>query len=186
MSRRKKSPDARTCIGRDGRSRNSRAAPCFLVDDGIATGSTFLASALAIRSLQPRRLVGVIPVGPPRRSVRFVRSHVDELVILMTPDPFYAVGNFFADFTQVEDRDVIQYLNLAEEAMLERTPVASLVRRLVTLGGYALTCPHIPGFRQGWESRRDQTYQEYQHDTYKLKGKLAEPTVCTAVRSPVS
>jgi predicted phosphoribosyltransferase len=47
---------------------------------------------------------------------------VDELVILMTPDPFYAVGNFFTDFTQVEDRDVIQYLNLAEESMLERTP----------------------------------------------------------------
>jgi putative phosphoribosyl transferase len=93
----------------------------LLVDDGIATGSTFMASALAIRSLQPRRLVGVIPVGPSS-TIREVRSHVDELVILMTPDPFYAVGNFFTDFTQVEDRDVIQYLNLAEEAMLERTP----------------------------------------------------------------
>lgn len=93
----------------------------LLVDDGIATGSTFLASALAIRSLQPRRLVGVIPVGPPSTS-REARQHVDELVMLMTPDPFEAVGNFFMDFTQVEDRDVIQYLNLAEEAMLERTP----------------------------------------------------------------
>ena len=93
----------------------------LLVDDGIATGSTFLASALAIRSLQPRRLVGVIPVGPPS-TIRQVRSHMDELVILMTPEPFYAVGNFFTDFTQVEDRDVIQYLNLAEEAMLEREP----------------------------------------------------------------
>jgi putative phosphoribosyl transferase len=93
----------------------------FLVDDGIATGSTFLASALAIRNLQPHRLVGVIPVGP-LSTIREVRSHVDELVILMTPDPFYAVGNFFTDFAQVEDRDVIQYLNLAEEAMLERTP----------------------------------------------------------------
>jgi predicted phosphoribosyltransferase len=40
----------------------------------------------------------------------------------MAPEPFYAVGNFFTDFTQVEDRDVIQYLNLAEEAMLARTP----------------------------------------------------------------
>ena len=93
----------------------------LLVDDGIATGSTFLASALAIRSLQPRRLVGVIPVGPSS-TIREVRSHVDELVVLMTPNPFEAVGNFFTDFTQVEDRDVIQYLNLAEEAMLERTP----------------------------------------------------------------
>jgi putative phosphoribosyl transferase len=93
----------------------------LLVDDGIATGSTFLASALAIRSLQPRRLVGVIPVGPSS-TIREVRSHVDELVVLMTPDPFEAVGSFFMDFTQVEDRDVVEYLNLAEEAMLERTP----------------------------------------------------------------
>ena len=93
----------------------------LLVDDGIATGSTFMASALAIRGLQPRRLVGVIPVGPPS-TIREVRAHVDELVVLMTPDPFEAVGNFFVDFTQVEDRDVVEYLNLAEEAMLERTP----------------------------------------------------------------
>ncbi len=93
----------------------------LLVDDGIATGSTFMASALAIRGLQPHRLVGVIPVGPPS-TIREVQAHVDELVVLMTPDPFEAVGNFFVDFTQVEDRDVIQYLNLAEEAMLERMP----------------------------------------------------------------
>lgn len=93
----------------------------FLVDDGIATGSTFIASALAIRSLQSRLLVGVIPVGPPS-TIREIRSYVDELVILMTPEAFEAVGNFFIDFTQVEDRDVIQYLNLAEEAMLEHTP----------------------------------------------------------------
>jgi len=93
----------------------------LLVDDGIATGSTFMASALAIRGLQPHRLVGVIPVGPPS-TIREVRAQVDELVVLMTPDPFEAVGNFFVDFTQVEDRDVVEYLNLAEEAMLERTP----------------------------------------------------------------
>jgi len=93
----------------------------FLVDDGIATGSTFMASALAIRSLQPRSLVGVIPVGPPS-TMREVRAHVNELMVLMTPDPFYAVGDFFVDFTQVEDRDVVEYLNLAEAAMLERAP----------------------------------------------------------------
>jgi putative phosphoribosyl transferase len=93
----------------------------FLVDDGIATGSTFMASALAIRSLQPRRLIGVIPVGPSS-TIREVRTHVDELAVLMTPDPFEAVGNFFMDFTQVEDRDVVKYLHLAAEAMLERTP----------------------------------------------------------------
>jgi putative phosphoribosyl transferase len=93
----------------------------FLVDDGIATGSTFIASALAIRNLKPRHLVGVIPVGPPS-TMREVQAHVNELIVLMTPDPFYAVGDFFVDFTQVEDRDVVEYLNLAEAAMLERAP----------------------------------------------------------------
>lgn len=93
----------------------------LLVDDGIGTGSTFLASALAIRGLQPHRLVGVIPVGPPS-TIQEVRTYVDELLVLMTPNPFETVGSFFMDFTQVEDRDVIQYLNLADEAMLERTP----------------------------------------------------------------
>jgi len=96
----------------------------LLVDDGIATGSTFLASALAIRSLQPHRLVGVIPVGPPS-TISEVRPHVDELVVLMTPDPFEAVGNFFVDFTQVEDRDVVEYLHLAQEAMLKRIPFSA-------------------------------------------------------------
>jgi len=41
-------------------------------------------------------------------------------VVLMTPDPFVAVGNFFVDFSQVEDRDVVEYLNLAEQARVER------------------------------------------------------------------
>jgi predicted phosphoribosyltransferase len=52
--------------------------------------------------------------------MREVQAHVNELIVLMTPDPFYAVGDFFVDFTQVEDRDVVEYLNLAEAAMLER------------------------------------------------------------------
>jgi putative phosphoribosyl transferase len=93
----------------------------LLVDDGIATGSTFMASALAIRSLHPQRLVGAIPVGPSS-TIHEVRAYVDELVVLMTPEPFEAVGNFYVDFTQVEDREVIQHLNLAEETMLKRTP----------------------------------------------------------------
>jgi len=96
----------------------------FLVDDGIATGSTFMASVFAIRTLQPHRLVGVVPVGPPS-TIREIRPHVDELVVLMTPEPFEAVGNFFADFTQVEDRDVVEYLHLAEEAILKRTPFSA-------------------------------------------------------------
>lgn len=96
----------------------------ILVDDGIATGSTFIASVEAIRRLQPRCLVGAIPVGP-ERTIREIRASVDELVVLATPDPFWAVGNHYVDFAQVDDHDVIEYLNLAEEAMRERSQPSS-------------------------------------------------------------
>jgi len=96
----------------------------ILVDDGIATGSTFIASVEAIRRLQPRCLVGAIPVGP-ERTIREIRASVDELVVLATPEPFWAVGNHYVDFAQVDDHDVIEYLNLAEEAMRERSQPSS-------------------------------------------------------------
>lgn len=93
----------------------------ILVDDGIATGATFLASIAAIRQLKPRALIGAIPVGPPE-TIREVARLVDKLVVLMTPEPFYAVGNFYTDFAQVEDRDVLRYLTLANEAIAARMP----------------------------------------------------------------
>ena len=93
----------------------------LLVDDGSATGSTFMVAALAIRNLQPHRLVGVLPVGPPS-TIRKVRAQVDELVVLMKPESFVAVGKFFMDYTPVEDRAVVEYLNLAERAIIEHPP----------------------------------------------------------------
>jgi predicted phosphoribosyltransferase len=92
----------------------------ILVDDGLATGATFLASIAAIRQLKPRRVIGAIPVGPPD-TIRKVANEVDKLVVLLTPEPFYAVGNFYEDFTQVEDRDVLRYLQLAHEAIAEHS-----------------------------------------------------------------
>lgn len=96
----------------------------ILVDDGIATGSTFFASVQSIKSLNPRRLIGAIPVGPTD-TILEARAQVDELVVLATPDPFWAVGNHYVDFSQVDDRDVVEYLNLAEEAMRERAEPSS-------------------------------------------------------------
>lgn len=92
----------------------------ILVDDGIATGSTFFASVQSIRHFKPGHLIGAIPVGPAE-TIREVRTQVDELIVLATPDPFWAVGNHYVDFAQVSDHDVLQYLNLAEEGMRERS-----------------------------------------------------------------
>ena len=91
----------------------------ILVDDGIATGSTFFASVQSIRELKPHRLIGAIPVGPIE-TIREVRALVDELVVLATPDPFQAVGNYYVNFSQVSDRAVVEYLNLAEEVLRDR------------------------------------------------------------------
>lgn len=66
----------------------------ILVDDGIATGSTFFASAQSIKHFKSRRLIGAIPVGP-METIREVCMQVDELLVLATPDPFWAVGNHY-------------------------------------------------------------------------------------------
>ena len=52
-------------------------------------------------------------------TIAKARSLVDELIVLATPEPFWAVGNHYVDFTQVEDRDVLEYLNLADESLRE-------------------------------------------------------------------
>lgn len=97
----------------------------ILVDDGIATGSTFFASAQSIRHFKPGRLIGAIPVGPVE-TIREARTQTDELIVLATPDPFWAVGNHYMDFAQVSDHDVMEYLNLAEEALRERSHSSSV------------------------------------------------------------
>jgi putative phosphoribosyl transferase len=90
----------------------------ILVDDGIATGSTFFASVESIRHFKPRRLIGAIPVGPVE-TIQEARRQLDDLVVLVTPEPFWAVGKHYIDFAQVSDHDVVEYLNLADESLLD-------------------------------------------------------------------
>jgi predicted phosphoribosyltransferase len=97
----------------------------ILVDDGIATGSTFVASVEGIRQQKPCRLIGAIPVGP-EATIRGIRGLLDELVILSRPDPFWAVGNHYLNFAQVSDHDVVEYLNLAEQGMRDHSQAPSM------------------------------------------------------------
>jgi putative phosphoribosyl transferase len=87
----------------------------LLVDDGVATGATFLASVEALRSLQVGRLVAALPVGP-RDTLGDIGKQVDKLIVLSTPEPFYAVGNHYMDFRQVGDEEVVRYLERAAAA----------------------------------------------------------------------
>jgi len=87
----------------------------LLVDDGVATGSTYLASLHALRDVHVSKIIAAIPVGPPDTLAR-IHHLVNELVVLHQPSPFQAVGLHYEDFTQVEDEQVCQYLREARVA----------------------------------------------------------------------
>jgi putative phosphoribosyl transferase len=87
-------------------------ATVILVDDGVATGSTAIAAIHALRERGVERLVFAIPVAPPD-TAETLRSMVDELVVLATPPHFWAVGEFYDDFRQVSDDEVVQVLEQA-------------------------------------------------------------------------
>lgn len=80
-----------------------------LVDDGLATGSTALAAARAVRREGPAKLILAVPVAPRETLDRFA-SEVDEMVCLYSPSFFYAVGQFYADFGQTTDEEVVATL----------------------------------------------------------------------------
>lgn len=82
----------------------------IIVDDGIATGSTMLAAIHLARAQKPAKLIVATAVAPRDTIVR-IAPLVDDLVCLQTPDEFFAVGEFFRDFSQVTDDDVIALLN---------------------------------------------------------------------------
>ena len=81
----------------------------IVVDDGIATGSTMTAALRAIRARKPKKLVGAVAVASPE-AARAMRRECDAMVCLYVPAEFYAVGQFFDDFRQVTDEDVITIL----------------------------------------------------------------------------
>ena len=81
----------------------------ILVDDGIATGYTVLAAARGLRRMRPSRLVVAAPVCPPDTFHR-LQQEVDMAVSLAIPADFGAVGQFYEDFTQVQDAEVIKIL----------------------------------------------------------------------------
>jgi predicted phosphoribosyltransferase len=77
----------------------------ILVDDGLATGSTMRAAVLAARRLRPARVVVAVPVGA-WQACRALREVADEVVCAFTPEPFSAVGLWYADFSQTTDEEV--------------------------------------------------------------------------------
>ncbi len=81
----------------------------IVVDDGLATGATMISALHSLREKKPARLVCAVPVAP-LDTVERVAQYADEMVCLQTPFNFQAVGQFYRDFPQVEDDEVIEVL----------------------------------------------------------------------------
>lgn len=84
----------------------------IIVDDGIATGDTMLAAVRATRRRNPKRLVLAVPVAPSS-TLKVLRHEVDQAICLETPSDFWAVGQFYDDFPQLQDAEVIALLDQA-------------------------------------------------------------------------
>lgn len=86
----------------------------IVVDDGIATGNTIIATLEMIKKSQPKEIIIAVPVAPPA-TAKNISKLVDEFVCLLTPENFMGVGQFYRNFTQVSDEEVIKFLDEASK-----------------------------------------------------------------------
>jgi putative phosphoribosyl transferase len=102
--------DRRERAYRGGRlALNLEGKTVILVDDGIATGASTRAAIIALRQLKPASIALAVPIAPPATCMR-LRREVDDLICLDTPETFYAIGEFYEDFSQVSDEQVTALL----------------------------------------------------------------------------
>lgn len=94
---------------------NVRGRTVILVDDGLATGSTMRAAVAALRQQSPARIVVAVPVGAADTCAD-LRAEADECICARTPEPFYAVGVWYRDFTATSDDEVRELLEQAAGA----------------------------------------------------------------------
>jgi putative phosphoribosyl transferase len=92
-----------------------RGRAVILVDDGLATGSTMRAAVAALKQQQPARIIIGVPAASPE-ACEELGAEVDEIVCLITPDDFQAVGLWYEDFSQTTDEEVRDLLARAAEA----------------------------------------------------------------------
>ncbi len=101
---------------RDGRVvPNVRGRTVILVDDGLATGSTMLVAIRALRLQNPARIVVAVPTAAPSVCGE-IGSEADEIICAITPEPFYAVGLWYDDFSETTDDEVRDLLQQASRS----------------------------------------------------------------------
>ncbi len=96
----------------------------IVVDDGIATGGSVRAALRGVRRARPKRLVLAVPVAPVE-TIESLQAEADEVICLSMPPFFHAVGQFYDDFRQTSDEEVIELLDAARQGAAERVPAQS-------------------------------------------------------------
>jgi predicted phosphoribosyltransferase len=109
-----------------------RGRTVILIDDGLATGSTMRAAVAALRQQGPAHIVVAVPVGAPETCAE-LQSEADEAICTRMPEPFYAVGLWYEDFSQTTDEVVRELL---ERAPRQRVTVAGRGRGAVAPPAY--------------------------------------------------
>jgi predicted phosphoribosyltransferase len=115
--REKQELERRERLYRDHRpARSPRDRVTLLVDDGLATGSSMRAAVIAVRQQQPASIVVAVPVAASQ-TCEDLRRLADEVICVYTPEPFYAVGLWYEDFSQTTDDEVRDLLAMAENKL---------------------------------------------------------------------
>lgn len=113
------SEEQRRALRQERQFRSFSPPPSFknrtviVVDDGLATGATMRMALKSIKQQEPRILVAAVPVAAPE-AIKELESEADSVVCLLAPKGFGAVGEYYRDFTQVEDATVVELLNPAD------------------------------------------------------------------------
>ena len=109
LSRQQKEARRREKVYLKGETIHITDKTVILVDDGIATGATIEVAIQAVKEAKPARVILAVPVAPPA-TVERLKNSVDELVVLSTPEHFWAIGEFYSSFPQISDEEVVSIL----------------------------------------------------------------------------
>ena len=96
---------------REENYRGSRPAPelrdrtVIVVDDGLATGASMRAAVMGLRAQSPAQIVVAVPAAAPQ-AIELLEPEVDEMICMISPDPFEGVGKWYKDFAQMTDEEV--------------------------------------------------------------------------------
>lgn len=120
--------ERREKLYREGRTpMEVKGKTVILIDDGVATGATIIAALQTLRTQNPEQIIVAVPVAPPSICDQLARA-ADAVICLVTPEWFYGVSQWYEDFSQTSDEDVIMLLHVASAGSFPPNKVPQAAR----------------------------------------------------------